>query len=1040
MRQFSIIVFFCFLSISLIFAQTSNDWENPAIIGMNKQPPHATLTPYSTVDKALTFDRSKSEWIKSLNGKWKFNWSATTDTRPMDFYTPDFDDSSWNEIDVPSNWQMKGYGIPIYTNVDHPFPFEPPAIKRDNPVGSYRTTFTLPGHWDDKQVFIHFDGVQSAFYIWINGYKIGYSQGSMTPAEFDLTPFLDEGENHLAVQVFRWSDGSYLEDQDFWRLSGIYRDVYLMATPKVHIRDYFIMTDLDPTYSSGSFWLRINIQNFGLERSQPGTLIATMYDQSGEKVFSESIEISQSLNHHQELVLNIQQQVENPLLWSAEHPNLYSLTLELLDENENNTEVISARVGFRKIEITNGQLLVNGYAIDLKGTNRHEIHPENGRVMSKELMLKDILLMKQHNINAVRTSHYPNTPEWYDLCDVYGLYVWDEANIESHQTRENSVFAKDPEWQEAFLDRGRRMVERDKNHPSVIVWSLGNETGHGPNHEAMASMIREMDPLRPIHYDDHEDRWKGGEPTPCFYDIISDMYSSPETMVKFHRDYPDRPIILCEYVHAMGNSVGGIKDYWDVIYAHPRMQGGFVWDWVDQGLTKYTADGEKYWAYGGDFGDTPNSGSFCLNGLVYPDRTIKPSLLEVKKVYQYIGFEPVDLVKGKIWLINRYHFTNLNYFLVSWELHSEGKSLQVGQIELPAVHPGDSAAIQIPFNQPNVEPGKNYFLDLEVRLPEDLPWADEDHLVAWEQFQIPYHNPGITESQTEPLPPVKLSESHNELLISGKGFNVQFERKTGFLTSWIINGKESIEAGPKLNFWRPPTDNDRSDWNGLRKWQSAGLENLTHKLITFHFSQPDETSANVKTEYEMLNPAGNLIVTATVEYWIQGSCEINVACAIRPTGKVENFAKIGFQLRLPGDMNNVRWYGRGPHETYPDRQASGRINVYQMKVDDLWENYIVPQENGNRSDIYWVEIKNDFSEGIRFDGDILLNFSAYRYSDEGITSAQHTCELKREQFITFNLDMEQAGLGTASCGPGTRENYLIKASDCSFAFRMIPIR
>jgi len=798
-------------------AQSLNDWENPAVISLNKQSPHATLMPYQSVESAKKFDPEQSDFFQSLNGEWKFNWSENTDSRPIDFYSPDFDASNWDNIEVPSNWQLKGYGIPIYTNIKHPFPAEPPKILIENPVGSYIKTFTIPEEWGDKQVFIHFDGVQSAFYIWLNGHRLGYSQGSMTPAEFDLTPFIQTGENNIALQVLRWSDGSYLEDQDFWRLSGIFRDVYLMATPRLHIRDYFVMTDLDETYSDATFWLRINLQNFGAERSKPGNLEVILTGPDETDVFEEIIPIKQSLNFHQEIVLNIQSAIRNPLLWSAEHPNLYTLILKLKDDENQISEVISSRVGFREVEIRDAQLLVNGVAVDLKGTNRHELDPDHGRVVSRDLMIKDILLMKQHNINAVRTSHYPNDPTWYDLCDEYGIYLWDEANIESHELREKSVLAKDPAWKEAFLDRGRRMVDRDKNHPSVIVWSLGNETGHGPNHEALAAMIRNMDPSRPIHYDDHENRWAGPELAPCHYDIISDMYSSPETMIHFHEDYPDRPIILCEYVHAMGNSVGGLEDYWDIIYSYPRMQGAFVWDWVDQGLTKYTPEGKKYWAFGGDYGDEPNSGSFCLNGLVYPDRTVSPALREIHKVYQYVGFEPVDLKNGQIHIINRYNFTNLSYLNAMWEIVSEGKKIRQGNLTDLNIVPKDTFEISIPLSSIKFDAGKEYFLNIEFRLPEDQDWASEGHLVAWEQYKIPGASETQAEKEIQTLPRVKLQESDQAFTCSGKGFKIIIDKQTGIISSWNFDKTDLIRSGPKLNFFRPPTENDLADWMGWRK-------------------------------------------------------------------------------------------------------------------------------------------------------------------------------------------------------------------------------
>ncbi len=1014
-------------------APLQHDWENPGIISYNKQHAHATLQ----------FDKLASENIMMLNGTWKFYWSADTKERPVDFYLPDYNDTGWDDIEVPSNWQLKGYGIPIYTNIKHPFPAEPPNINRDNPTGSYRTGFDIPENWDGKQVYVHFEGVQSAFYLWLNGMKVGYSQGSMTAAEFDLTPFLQEGHNTLAVEVYRWSDGSYLEDQDFWRLSGIYRDVYLMARPAMHMRDFFVTTDLDQDYSNAVFDLRVSIRNAGMDRSNPKKIYISLRDKDRE-ILNHQLDINQSLNYQQELTIQFQQEVIRPRLWSAEHPNLYTLILELQDEQGRTEEVISSRVGFRKVEISGGQLLVNGVAVDLKGTNRHEIHPETGRVMSRELMVHDITLMKQHNINAVRTSHYPNTPGWYELCDIYGIYLWDEANIESHELRRESTLAKDPEWQEAFLDRGRRMVERDKNHPSVIVWSLGNETGLGENHYAMETMIRERDPSRPIHYEDHLDR-RGPERKPSRFDIISDMYASPEDMKEYHEDYPARPVIICEYVHAMGNSVGGLQDYWDVIYAHPRMQGAFVWDWVDQGLAKYTESGEKYWAYGGDFGDSPNDGSFCLNGLVYPDRRTSPAIQEIKKIYQYIHFEPTNLPNGEIKLINRYNFTSLDYFDARWQIKSEGKLLQEGEISLPGIQPKDSGIIRLPIRLPEPDPagllpGKEYFLDIQVFLPEDKKWATKGHLVAWEQFLLSSVSPApATATADIPSPDYTVTEEQASVIINGKGYTITFS-KEGMLESWLLDGKELIMNGAFINFWRPPTENDLKDRNGYGKWKEAGLDSLDHILTGFTTSRDDEGRLLLTSSFDLHNKRQELIFQVKISYRIDGDGKMQVEVLADPGDKPEYLAKTGMQFRLPGRYSNVEWYGMGPHETYPDRQSSGRVDVFRKTVDELWEDYIVPQENGNRSQIRRVSISDDQGYGLRFSSQEPMNFSAYRYNDASITEAKHTWQLEKEDYITFNFDYRQSGLGTATCGPGCRPAYLLPAQKTSFNFTISPVQ
>ena len=1018
-----------------------HDWENPGIISYNKQDAHASLVPCPDVESALQFDKLASGNIMMLNGTWKFHWSPDTKERPRDFYLPEYNDTGWDDIEVPSNWQLKGYGIPIYTNIKHPFPAEPPNINRDNPTGSYRTGFDIPENWDGKQVYVHFEGVQSAFYLWLNGMKVGYSQGSMTAAEFDLTPFLQQGHNTLAVEVYRWSDGSYLEDQDFWRLSGIYRDVYLMARPAMHMRDFFVTTDLDQDYSNAVFDLRVSIRNAGMDRSNPKKINVSLMDIERE-VISHQLDINQSLNYQQELSIQFQQEVNRPRLWSAENPNLYTLILELQDEQGRTEEVISSRVGFRKVEIAGGQLLVNGVAIDLKGTNRHEIHPENGRVMSRELMVQDITLMKQHNINAVRTSHYPNTPLWYELCDIYGIYLWDEANIESHELRPESTLAKDTEWREAFLDRGRRMLERDKNHPSVIVWSLGNETGLGENHYALEAMMRERDPSRPIHYEDHLDRG-GPERRPSRFDIISDMYASPEDMKEYHEDDPTRPVILCEYVHAMGNSVGGLQDYWDVIYAHPRMQGAFVWDWVDQGLAKYTESGQKYWAYGGDFGDSPNDGSFCLNGLVYPDRSTSPAIKEIKKVYQYIHFEPIELLNGEINVINRHNFTSLDYFDARWQIKSEGKVLQEGTISLPGIQPKDTGIIHLPIQQPEPDPpdllpGKEYFLDIQVLLPEDKKWASRGHIVAWEQFPLPSASPAPV-TATIQSPGYTVSEDQASVIINGDGYTITFSEE-GMLESWLLDGKELITNGALINFWRPPTENDMKDPNAYRIWKEAGLDSLDHKLTGFTTSRDDEDRLLVTSSFDLYNRRQELIFQVKISYRIDGDGKMQLEVLVDPSDKPEYLAKIGMQFRLPGRLTNVEWYGMGPHETYPDRQSSGRVDVFRKTVDELWEDYIVPEENGNRSQIRWVNITDMDGYGFLFSGPEPMNFSAYPYNDASITEAKHTWQLEKEDYITFNFDYRQSGLGTASCGPGCRPDYLLPAQKTSFSFTISPMQ
>ncbi|MBC8194094.1 MAG: beta-galactosidase, partial [FCB group bacterium] len=649
--------------------RTIPEWEDPTMFDQNKEPGHASLMPYSSLDQALAGDRRDSEHRLDLNGAWKFNWVKKPSDRPLEFYKDSFDVSSWDDIEVPNSWQLQGYGQPIYTNVQEPFVNpEPPKPPQDNnPVGSYRRNFEISEDWDGGAIMLHFDGVKSAFFIWVNGKKVGYSQGSMTPAEFNISKYLQPGSNSISVQVFRWSDAAYIEDQDFWRLSGIYRDVYLMHVPDTHIRHFRAIASLENDYRDGRLVVTANLKNYTSENGMVA-LESELYDKRKNLVASiPSIDITIAAQSEEV----IEQKIVVPEIegWTAETPNLYTLVLTIRDDKGEIIEYVSTRVGFRSVELVDGQMLVNGKPIIIKGVNRHEHDPVTGRTVSDESMIADIKLMKKFNVNAVRTSHYPNHPRWYELCDEYGLYLYDEANLESHAFW--SKFTLDPLWEKAFLERAQRMVLRDVNHPSIIVWSLGNEAGYGPNHDVMADWIREYDPSRLIHYEGKE---PGYGPLPNHYDIIANMYPSVDLMIKLHDENPERPVILCEYSHAMGNSNGNIFKYWDAIYKYPRIQGAFIWDWVDQGLLRNDENG-SYYVYGGDFGEVLHDGNFCINGVVSPDRQPHPGLYEIKHHMQNIKVTWDGLDVNKFKLENRYFFQNLDHLNGTWELLEDGISL-----------------------------------------------------------------------------------------------------------------------------------------------------------------------------------------------------------------------------------------------------------------------------------------------------------------------------------------------------------------------------
>lgn len=731
------ILYYLFILVCLIpflKAEEIPDWENPKIFGINKELGHNTLMVYPDIPSAMKNSRSRSPYFQSLNGSWKFHWVNKPADRPKEFYKPDFSVEHWENIPVPSNWQMEGYGIPIYLNSPYPFKKNPPHIQHEyNPVGSYRTEFEVPKTWDNRQVFLHFDGVESAFYLWINGQKVGYSQGSRTHAEFNVTQYLKPGKNILAAEVYRWSDGSYLEYQDFWRLSGIFRDVYVYSAPSVHIRDFEIITDLDENYTHADLKVIAKITNYS-RAPQNVRIELSLRDNKDLPIGRDPLimDTIENLPAGEEKKITIETNVQNPAKWSAESPTLYTLFLVLKDADGQILEVESYCFGFREVEMKNGQLLVNGKAVLLKGVNRHEHDPKTGHYVSKKSMIQDIKLMKQFNLNAVRTSHYPDTPLWYDLCDEYGIYLIDEANIESHGMgyRPNTTLGNNPEWKDAHLDRIIRMVERDKNHPSVIIWSMGNEAGDGVNFEAGSAWIHERDSQRPVHYER-----AGRRP---HVDIVSPMYMRIEGLIKYAGQPQDRPLILCEYAHAMGNSVGNLQDYWDVIEREPQLQGGFIWDWVDQALDRTTSDGRAFFAYGGDFGDNFNDGNFLCNGLIQPDRKPNPHFYEVKKVYSYVAVEPLDLLNGKVLIRNKYDFVSLDFLDITWEMTEDGEVIQKNTLPKMNLSPKQSQEIRIPFKKPNLKPGAEYLIKVMFKLSEEKPWAKQGYLLAWDQFKLPF--------------------------------------------------------------------------------------------------------------------------------------------------------------------------------------------------------------------------------------------------------------------------------------------------------------
>ncbi len=1045
LRELNKIIVFLILSLILmsgarqtrVYANETNDWENPQMIGQNKEPAHCTLIPYAALEKAIKGVREESEFYKSLNGNWKFHWVSKPADRPQEFYKPDYDDNEWDEIPVPSNWQMYGYGRPIYLNVPYPFKKDPPFIQHDyNPVGSYRSEFEVPAGWKQRQVFIHFDGVESAFYLWINGQKVGYSQGSRTPAEFNITEYLRHGKNFLAVEVYRWSDGSYLECQDFWRLSGIFRNVYLFSTPGLHIRDFEVSSDLDEEYQDAVLRVRARVRNYSDEAVKNTKVEVSLLDAANNPVGSEVLLQGSSVyvSPGAESIVKMKASVRNPLKWSAEKPHLYTLLVKLKNEKGEIIETESCKFGFRKVEIKEGQLLLNGAPILIKGVNRHEHDPDTGHAVSLDSMVKDILLMKQFNINTVRTAHYPDDPQWYELCDQYGIYVIDEANIESHGIgyRPEDTLANKPEWKKAHLDRIISMVERDKNHPSVIIWSMGNEAGDGTTFEAASEWIHRRDPSRPVHYER-----AGRRP---HTDIVCPMYSRIGSIVKYAQEKQDRPLIMCEYAHAMGNAVGNLKEYWDAIEEYKHLQGGSIWDWVDQGLRKKTDDGKEYWAYGGDFGDDPNDGNFCINGLVFPDREIPPKLWEVKKVYQSVDVDEEDLSQGKIRIQNKYFFTNLNEFEADWTLYEDGKAIQRGTIEPLDVAPGESKVFNLPIEPPELVPGAEYWLRVSFYLKEETPWADEAHVVAWDQLKMPYNVPSKPEMDLSNLPELKMVPSNDHLTINGKDFSISFGTKTGAVAALIYKGMFIIEEaqnginGPVLNAFRAPTDNNR---RLSRQWYEAGLNKLTREVkdFTIETVSPGVMRISILTSDRGTEDSG---FEHRCVYTIFGNGCIKVDNEIKPIGELPVLPRVGVKMKITGDFDNFSWYGYGPQENYPDRKNGAFIGFHQGKVSDQYVPYVRPQETGNKEGVRWAAFTNKSGTGILVVAQDEMAVTALHYTAEDLDKADHIHELKPLEDIILCLDSWQYGLGNGSCGPGVIDKYSTYPESFNFSYSLRP--
>ena len=1053
-----------------VFSQ--NDWENELIFEQNKMESRVPSYSYKNEQDALKGKREASRML-NLNGIWKFNFVGKSEDRPMDFMAKDFKGEKFNDIEVPSNWELKGYGQPIYTNITYPFtpqasfdvkfdwkgpqPPVPPKIYRDNPVGSYYRDFEVPVDWKDQSVILHFGGVTSAFYVWVNGKKVGYSQDSCLAAEFDITEYLQSGKNRVAIQVFRWSDGSYLEDQDMWRLSGIHREVLLLAQPKISLNDFYVRTTLDQSLKDALVEIRPKVWVKKDENDLKGWKInAQLYDKNNNKVLEDGLSTTVEEVYKERWPAKditkfsfIKATVSSPHKWSAEDPYLYTIVFTVTNPKGEVVESRSQKIGFKKVEFSKkNELLINGKVVEIMGVNRHDHDPINGKALTHEDLRKDVETLKQFNFNAVRTSHYPNDPYFYELCNEYGLYVMDEANLESHHV--GGLLANSPSWSGAMMSRLYRMVERDKNEVCVFSWSLGNESGTGPIFAAMSNWVRYYDPSRFVHYEGAQ-----GDPSnPAFIenagymtkelptmanpddakyvDVISRMYPSYKHMIGLATSpYITRPIIFCEYLHSMGNSLGELSDYWDQIRARPNLIGGFIWDFKDQGLVKKDDKGKDFYAYGGDFGDFPNDGPFCINGVFAPDLSPNPHAWEAKHVFQPVAFEKVINQEDVVRVVNRFNFTNTDQYEIRWTLSENGKEIKKGNFLNVNIAAEDFKELKIPFGKINYKEGSDYWLRMSLHEKEDRLWAKKGFEVASNQILVHKSIPQKAVVSNKVVEGFNFIENSNDIVVSGKKFAITISKKNGQLVSFKKDAVEQLNAPLKPNFWRPAIDNDMRgayarDWGKSKAFWKNILDKISTRSVT-------ASKDGVNTIKIVVSQSLEDKVKLQLTYTISSEGAVNVKMDLDAAETLPDIMRIGLTMGVSPSLVHTSYYGKGPYENYSDRNKASEVDEFTIDTDKLFFNYIRPQETGNHTETRWMNLySNNKKEGFKFTGSPIFEFSVWQYSLENIEQANHPYDLEKQGFYTVNIGLKQRNLGCTLSEP--LEKYLIKPGKYSFEF------
>lgn len=1001
-------------------------WENHQIDGVNRMPARAHFLTFPSKEKALLNNNRYTHAFKNLNGVWKFMFLDAPEYSPEGFFNSDFDVTKMDDITVPGNWQLQGYGKMHYSDLWYNFPINPPYVPTENPTGIYKRTFFVEESYRDKKIIIRFCGVDSAYHLWINGKEVGYSKVARNESEFDITDIIRVGEeNDVTVRVYQWSDGTYLEDQDMWWESGIFRDVELIGVPKDGINDYKVIADLDDEYKNGIF----KVEAF-LRTTKEVNVTFELVDAGENTVFTKTVVAKEGKACIDEVIADVNH-------WTAETPYLYKLFMTVEDDGQI-VEVIPQNVGFRNIRLNGETFLVNGVAIKFKGVNRHDYSPQNGRVVSREEIEKDIILMKQFNINAIRTSHYPNSYYLYDLCDEYGMYLIAETDLECHGfelTGDYKWITDDPSWELAYVSRMTRMIERDKNHPAIIFWSLGNESAFGCNFRKMTDVAHEMDPTRLVHYEGDFDVESA--------DVYSTMYTWIENpkkpyLMKDIIEKSKKPHVHCEYCHAMGNGPGNLKDYQDLVYAHDKLQGGFVWEWFDHGIESFTESGEKYYRYGGDFGDDPSNKDFCIDGLIMPDRTPSPGLYEYKKVIEPITTTAVDIQKGIINLLSRYDFANLDRFNLVYKVMEDDVILQTGFMAVPSIEARANKDITLPYDLSaiKVKPGAHYYVNISYQLREDTSYASSGHELATAQFELPLYKEGIV---VRPEGILNVEKEHTTLHVKGANFSLDFNLVNGNLMNIVRDGMQVLSKGPRLTLWRAPISNDMEIIDKLKKVYFLHLEHEVVMNIDYHME------GNIlKVEVDTINSTTNSAwhFKTKYVYTVCPSGDILIDVEGTPSGRVDlapdMLPRIGVSMHLDKSMEHVRYFGMGPGENYADSKEAAQMGLYANTVDGLFTNYVIPQENGNHMGCKWVSMTNDRGMGLLASTEGDFNFSASWYEDKDLDDAKHTCDLVKRDYIVFNVDYKQNALGTNSCGQWQLDKYRAKFEDFKLSFRLTP--